>query len=47
MNLCWNLVDPNLSIPDVLGHSVGLERYELLRELEGDDVSDGEMVRCK
>jgi len=31
------VVDPNLGIPDVLGHAVGLERYELLRELEGDE----------
>jgi len=31
------VVDPSVGIPDVLGHAVGLERYELLRELEGDD----------
>lgn len=30
------VVDPNMGIPDVLGHAVGLERYELLKELEGD-----------
>jgi len=31
------VADPSVGIPDVLGHAVGLERYELLREMEGDD----------
>ena len=29
-----------VSMPDTLGHAVGIERYELLAKLAGNEVND-------